>query len=66
MRCLAFVQSALSKGGSVCPAAGLITSSENGILQGLGDGHVPIWGRETGTQESCASFREIGMSRIRA
>lgn len=40
---LAFVQSALSKGGSLCPAAGLITSSENGILQGLGDGHVPIW-----------------------
>ena len=44
----------------------LITFAENGILQGLGDGRVPVWGRETGTQESYASFREIGMSRIRA
>ena len=43
VRCLAFVQSALSKGGSLCPAARLITFSENGILQGLGDGRVPVW-----------------------
>lgn len=43
VRCLAFVQSALSRGGSLCPAARLITFSENGILQGLGDGRVPVW-----------------------
>lgn len=45
----------------------LTTFSENGVLQGLGDGgdeRSPASGRETGTRESHAPLKKIGMNRI--